>query len=147
MRRYTNTRDGHNKFWEIEVDQVGDKWLARVRFGRIGSWGQERTKVFNYQTGAIRFMNEKINEKLGKGYKEAGKATVVKNVVNYQPDYVPVKAKPCAHNNLIASGKNKWKCKACDTEVDFSGSNVVPDGPSNTFEIATTVRRFFQVAT
>jgi predicted DNA-binding WGR domain protein len=145
-RRFTCFGGGANKFWEIdEPKQVDDhQWAITVRFGRIGSWGQERVHVENGKYAIRTYYMDKIEEKRRKGYKEAGSVKVEKNVVTYQPTYVPAPApQGCKHDNLTRSGA-KWKCGACKKEVDF-GKDSAPVS-SVEFEVVTKVRRFFALS-
>jgi predicted DNA-binding WGR domain protein len=57
-----------NKFWEIAV--AGQEHT--VRFGRIGSDGQSKTKTFAEAAEADRDATRLVNEKLAKGYVEKG---------------------------------------------------------------------------
>ena len=54
------------KFWEITVE--GSRHV--VRFGRIGSEGQRRTKAFLDAEAAHRDAARLIREKLRKGYRD-----------------------------------------------------------------------------
>jgi superfamily I DNA and/or RNA helicase/predicted DNA-binding WGR domain protein len=66
-RRYFECVEaGSKKFWEITVD--GSQHT--VRFGRIGSQGQSRTKAFPDGAAARRDADRLIREKLVKGYTE-----------------------------------------------------------------------------
>jgi predicted DNA-binding WGR domain protein len=57
---------GSRKFWEITIDGTG----YTVRFGRIGSQGQSRTKSFPNENAAHRDAERLIREKVAKGYAE-----------------------------------------------------------------------------
>jgi predicted DNA-binding WGR domain protein len=66
-RRYFECNEGGTeKFWEITVD--GDEHT--VRFGRIGSAGQSRSKSFSDDAAAVRDAERLIREKLANGYVE-----------------------------------------------------------------------------
>jgi predicted DNA-binding WGR domain protein len=54
-----------HKFWEISVQGV----IVTVRFGRLNTKGQERTKTHPTALAAKRAADALINEKLGKGYR------------------------------------------------------------------------------
>jgi predicted DNA-binding WGR domain protein len=145
-RRFTCIRNGANKFWEIEEPQQTDdtQWAVSVKFGRIGSWGQERVHVENGKYSARSYYMDKVAEKERKGYKEAGHVAVNKSVVTYQPTYIPApKPTSCKHDSLTRSGA-KWKCGACKKEVDF-GKDSAPVS-SVEFEVVTKVRRFFDLS-
>ena len=59
---------GSRKFWEV----TRDAREVTVRFGRIGSDGQSKTKQFASEQAACDHAAALIGEKLGKGYREVG---------------------------------------------------------------------------
>ena len=61
---------GSRKFWEISVSGT----QVNVRYGRIGTAGQEQTRTFSDAERARREAGKLINEKLRKGYAEVGGA-------------------------------------------------------------------------
>jgi len=65
-RRFEYVDGGSSKFWESEVR--GAELV--VRFGRLGSTGQEKTKSFADAAAAAKEQTKLIKEKLGKGYQE-----------------------------------------------------------------------------
>jgi predicted DNA-binding WGR domain protein len=65
-RRFELIAGNSKKFWEIS--QSGPS--IAVRFGRIGTNGQEQTKSFPDDSAAAREMNRLIAEKIKKGYTE-----------------------------------------------------------------------------
>jgi predicted DNA-binding WGR domain protein len=68
-KRYFELVSGtSNKFWEIAV--TGHEHT--VRFGKIGSTGQSKTKTFADAAAAGRDARRLVNEKLVKGYVEKG---------------------------------------------------------------------------
>lgn len=143
FRRFTYISGSSRKFWEIaEPEEVSkDRWAVTVKFGRIGTWGQDHTNVFSSKWAARQHYINKISEKGKKGYKEAGQATVKQNVVNYTPDYLqpPPKVKQCIHNGLKRDGA-KWKCSECGKVVEFDKATPVAE-----LEVVTTVRRYFNL--
>jgi predicted DNA-binding WGR domain protein len=66
MPYFENTLPGHNKFWEITVNEQTCE--AVVRWGRIGTRGQSKTHHFTSRVEAAQFGEDIINEKLAKGY-------------------------------------------------------------------------------
>ena len=65
--RYLEFRsDKSSKFWEITLNGA----RHTVRFGRIGTEGQTRTKAFDDDESAKRDCERLIREKLGKGYQD-----------------------------------------------------------------------------
>jgi len=67
-RHFEYIGGGSRKFWEISVSGTE----VRVRFGRIGTAGQEQTRTFADAARARREADKLIGEKLRKGYTEAG---------------------------------------------------------------------------
>jgi predicted DNA-binding WGR domain protein len=65
-RSFEFIEGGSRKFWEISVSGA----RHTVRFGRIGSAGQSKTKDFPDPAAAERDARRLINEKLAKGYVE-----------------------------------------------------------------------------
>jgi len=66
-KRYFEFIEGNSsKFWEISVAGTD----VTVRFGRIGSNGQTRTKSFSDEAAARKHADDLIEEKTGKGYTE-----------------------------------------------------------------------------
>jgi predicted DNA-binding WGR domain protein len=58
----------HYKFWTVEV--IGRHYCAT--FGRIGTEGQTQIKTLGSEAAALEKAEEMIEQKLGKGYREAG---------------------------------------------------------------------------
>ena len=71
-RRITGARlfeykgDGSSKFWDIRL--CGAE--IAIRFGRIGTIGQEKVKTFPNDVAAAKEQSKQIRQKLGKGYQE-----------------------------------------------------------------------------
>lgn len=145
MRRYEYVGGSSRKFWEIEdVDEQGKSWIVRVRFGRLGTSGQTNTKVFSYESGAIRYRNAKIAEKMAKGYvlKSAPKPTPQPTFQQTVPwSYTPPQAAnriACKHDTIKRNG-SKYKCAGCGDTVEFDKPQVEVEQP----EFQQRVRRFF----
>ena len=66
MRRFEFVGGSSAKFWEISVDGTD----VAVRFGRIGTGGQQQTKSFADAAKARQHADKLIAEKTGKGYVE-----------------------------------------------------------------------------
>jgi predicted DNA-binding WGR domain protein len=66
VRRFELVQAGSSKFWEIEVR--GSTY--HVRFGRIGTAGQQQTKDLGSAASAQAAAGKKIGEKLRHGYAE-----------------------------------------------------------------------------
>jgi len=70
MRRFEYLDDKSAKFWEIEQSERD----LTIRWGRIGTAGQNQTKNFADAAKAGAVMTKLIGEKTGKGYAEVGAA-------------------------------------------------------------------------
>lgn len=68
MRRFELAEGKSSKFWEVAVEGAS----LTVRFGRIGTTGQEKTKPFASPAAAQKENDKLIAEKVGKGYTEVG---------------------------------------------------------------------------
>ncbi len=66
MTRLTCTEGGSSKFWEGQAEGAS----LTVRFGKIGTDGQTKTKTFASAAAADKELQKLIKEKLGKGYVE-----------------------------------------------------------------------------
>jgi predicted DNA-binding WGR domain protein len=66
MRRFELSEGTSNKFWEIVLDGK----TFNVRFGRIGTNGQQQAKSFPNAAKAKAEHDKLVTEKLGKGYRE-----------------------------------------------------------------------------
>ncbi len=67
MRYLTNTGEGSSKFWEGRVDGAS----LVVRYGKIGTDGQRKTKTLGSEAEAEAELAKLVREKLGKGYVES----------------------------------------------------------------------------
>jgi DNA ligase 1 len=67
-RRFEMVEGASSKFWEVARDGCA----VTVRFGRIGTDGQSKTKEFSSDELAQRHVAGLIDEKVGKGYAERG---------------------------------------------------------------------------
>ena len=65
-RRFEFTDGTSSKFWEIEVSDC----QYTVRYGRLGTTGQSKTKVAASEEAARREAAKLVDEKTGKGYVE-----------------------------------------------------------------------------
>jgi predicted DNA-binding WGR domain protein len=65
------TDDNSSKFWEITVVKTS----ITVRYGRIGTDGQTKTKAYTTSRDAAKASEKQIGEKVKKGYKEVKTAT------------------------------------------------------------------------
>lgn len=68
FRRFEFVEGGSSKFWEVKVEEE----VQTVRFGKIGTAGQEKTKDFDSPGEAKADTKKLIAEKTGKGYVEVG---------------------------------------------------------------------------
>lgn len=68
MQRYELVEGTSSKFWEVELSGAD----LTVRFGRIGTSGQTKTKTFGDASAAQREWEKLVKEKTGKGYSLVG---------------------------------------------------------------------------
>ena len=78
----TSTR---NAFWEGWVQKSGHGFSFHFRWGGMGSNGQHKSKYFSSKWSAQSALNDKVFEKLNRGYV---------NVTPAIPNPKPVEAKP-----------------------------------------------------
>lgn len=71
MRRFELVDGTSNKFWEIDVE--GEAYT--VRYGRIGTDGQTKTKTFDSEVEAQKAADKAIGQKVKKGYAQVGSPT------------------------------------------------------------------------
>ena len=69
-RRFELVEGSSSKFWEVARDGCS----VTVRYGRIGSDGQTKTKDFPSEDQARHHADGLIEEKVAKGYRERGEA-------------------------------------------------------------------------
>ncbi len=65
-RRFEFVGGGSSKFWVIEMSGKS----STVRFGRIGTDGQSKSREFESPEDAKREVDKQVREKTGKGYLE-----------------------------------------------------------------------------
>jgi DNA ligase-1 len=65
-RRFELIEEGSRKFWEVTLDGSA----VTVRYGRIGTQGQAKTKQLAAEEAARVHLADLIEEKVGKGYRE-----------------------------------------------------------------------------
>lgn len=70
MQRYELAAGSSAKFWEAGTEDS----VLIVRFGRIGTQGQSKTKTFPSAQAAQVALDRLVREKTGKGYRPAGEA-------------------------------------------------------------------------
>lgn len=68
MDRYELVEGTSSKFWEVEVSGAD----LTVRFGRIGTAGQSKTKDMGSAAAAEKERDKLVKEKTGKGYRHTG---------------------------------------------------------------------------
>ncbi|HEY2926865.1 DUF4132 domain-containing protein [Piscinibacter sp.] len=74
MRRFELIEGTSSKFWEVELAECD----LTVRFGRIGTSGQTKTKTFGSAAAAQKEHDTLVKEKTGKGYVDVGTAAGAK---------------------------------------------------------------------
>ncbi|MFO1253427.1 MAG: DUF4132 domain-containing protein [Inhella sp.] len=85
MRRFELVEGTSSKFWEVELSGAE----LTVRFGRIGTAGQSKTKAFDDAAAALKEHDKLVKEKTGKGYAEVGVAADAKLAPSPAPAPAP----------------------------------------------------------
>jgi DNA ligase-1 len=67
LRYFEFSDDKSSKFWEISKDNLD----VTVRYGRIGTSGQTKSKSFDTEDGADKHYYKLVKQKTNKGYEEA----------------------------------------------------------------------------
>jgi DNA ligase (NAD+) len=70
FQRFELVDEKSSKFWEIRVDGAS----VEVRYGKIGTTGQNQTKEFGDESAALRHAEKMVGEKLKGGYVSLSKA-------------------------------------------------------------------------
>lgn len=121
-RRFVFEEDGSSKFWEIETSGTD----VTVRFGRIGTQGQEKTKSHPSADAAEKDAAKLVAEKTKKGYREEGGA----NASTAAP--APAKKKaPAASAAVPPSGTGEGAASAAVSTggtSDGTASAAAPTG-------------------
>lgn len=73
MRRFELIEGTSSKFWEVDLSGTE----LTVRFGRIGTAGQSKTKAFDDAAAALKELHKLVKEKTGKGYAEGAALAAV----------------------------------------------------------------------
>jgi predicted DNA-binding WGR domain protein len=150
-RRYEFIGGASRKFWEIdEPQEIDGQYAVNVRFGRIGGWEQSRTHIEGTGYAANRYYQDKVSEKLNKGYERKGppKQTILKQapapIGMLLPKAQPAKpALPCQHSVISKKGAT-WECSSCKSIAEFgkSATPVTIEQP----EFEKKIRRFFDLS-
>lgn len=141
MKRFELVEGTSSKFWEVSVTD-GD---LTVRFGRIGTNGQTKTKALGSAAAAEKERDKLIKEKTGGGYKEvtvaAGatlapapvKPTPVEQAEVSPPPSQPVASKPLASAPVTdiewPTGGFRWTDTWRDEIPTVRGVHVPPLPP------------------
>ena len=70
IRRFEYKEGSSNKFYEIFVVSEDNGWTVKTKWGRIGTLGQGQSIPCNSKYRAERILEEKVSQKLRKGYQE-----------------------------------------------------------------------------
>ena len=74
MIKLTNTEEGHNKFYYIELLREGrssvTNFIVRCHYGKIGNIANYSNHAYRTEIDARKFMTKKLGFQLKKGYKE-----------------------------------------------------------------------------
>src|SRR5260370_40247926 len=74
MPIYINREDQHNKYWQYRVEGL----RVHVSWGRIGGKSDSQMKTFSSPGSLHAFIDDKVSEKLRKGYREASETELKK---------------------------------------------------------------------
>ena len=141
-RRFEFKEGSSNKFWEVTLS---DKTLT-VRFGRVGSKGQEKSTTFPRSELAQKEHDKLIAEKLRKGYKEvaatdagqsgpsastlAGKSKSPGDILSAVKQCEPLKRVAAQLNSLQRLSLRITTAPAKETGVGISKLGGRPDLPA-----------------
>jgi NAD-dependent DNA ligase/predicted DNA-binding WGR domain protein len=73
FRRFELVDDKSSKFWEIRIEGT----VVEVRYGKIGTTGQNQTKEFGDESAACKHAEKMVGEKLKSGYTPSIKSSQV----------------------------------------------------------------------
>jgi predicted DNA-binding WGR domain protein len=96
MRRFELKEGGSSKFWEAEVDGA----TLTVRFGRIGTAGQTKSKPFSNGVLALKEYDKLAKEKSNKGYAEVALTAGATLSAGQAKSSAPTAEKPSAGPEL-----------------------------------------------
>ena len=75
--RFENTSEGHNKFYRIKFQFIGERWLVTKKYGRIGNRQFTRkSDIFLDRNDAIEFITQTIKTRVAHGYHLVGQPTL-----------------------------------------------------------------------
>lgn len=71
--RYECVTGGSNKYWELKIEDKGTqstgyRFFAEVKYGKMDTRGMSSNKDFSSAKACNKWANDKIQEKLDKGY-------------------------------------------------------------------------------
>ncbi|MCG8651506.1 MAG: WGR domain-containing protein, partial [Pirellulales bacterium] len=103
-----------DKFWNIELDDCSHT----VTFGRQGTGGQSKTKQFDDAAAAQKSFDKLVQQKLSKGYVDAGGKSGAKSSAASGKSTADKSAK--SKGTAKAAGKPESKQPAVDVETDVT---------------------------
>ena len=80
MPIYINREDQHNKYWQYRQEGLS----VHVSWGRIGGKSDSQVKTFSNPASLHAFIDDKVSEKLRKGYREASETELKKEAQTAQ---------------------------------------------------------------
>ena len=80
MPIYINREDQHNKYWQYRLEGLS----VHVSWGRIGGKSDSQVKTFSNPASLHAFIDDKVSEKLRKGYREASETELKKEAQTAQ---------------------------------------------------------------
>lgn len=139
MRRFELIEGASSKFWEVK--RAGCE--VTVRFGRIGTNGQARTKTLASDAAAQKEFEALVKEKIGKGYSEA----VVAAGASLPAAPAPATAKTAPKDQSVVAVATAPTATPAPAATTISASAAAPplDWPSGGFDWSVTLRKAMPV--
>ena len=133
MRRFELIEGSSSKFWEVELAGCD----VTVRFGRIGTNGQTKTKTFGSGAAAKKEYDALLKDKTGKGYTESGVAAGPTLAAVSAPP--PAAPKPAAPTPQAASPSPKTTSPSAPPASDPASSLI--EWPGGGFQWSDELRK------
>jgi predicted DNA-binding WGR domain protein len=118
-RRFTFESGKSAKFWSVRVDGAS----LTVRFGRIGTPGQEQTKRFDDARGAELAAQKLVREKTAKGYREAQGHVAATEAAKARREPVREKGRARGSGERHDRGSSRPKAKRKSREMPWGPGN------------------------
>lgn len=102
-KRYFEFQDDKSaKFWEVTTDGT----TVTVRYGKIGTTGQSKSKEFPDADAAAKHMNKLVAEKTGKGYVEqqANSLNETEQLITGDDELIPLHTSFSSYESMTCDG-------------------------------------------